>query len=133
MKIGPQSIHPIGKAIGGTSGQLLPFVLDNVSPGSFVMTDGWKGCNEIGPCGYNHRQIVSSKAANKESGLSGAHLVISLIKRLVLGTFQGRFERRYLQRFLDEYVFRFNRRTTQWSGKDSIVSPSKLYFLGRYL
>ena len=100
-----------------SSGQLVPFVVDNVSPGSVVMTDGWKGYNEIGSCGYTHRQIVSSKAANKESVLAGSHLVISLIKRLVLGTFQGRFEKRYLQRYLDEYVFRFNRRTTTVVGK----------------
>lgn len=100
-----------------SSGQLVPFVIDNVCPGSLVTTDGWKGYNEIGSCGYNHRQIVSSKAANKESVLSGAHLVISLVKRLVLGTFQGRFERKYLQRYLDEYVFRFNRRTTTVVGK----------------
>jgi hypothetical protein len=49
--------------------------------------------------------------------LSGAHLVISLIKRVMIGTFQGRFEKKYLQRYLDEYVFRFNRRTTASVGK----------------
>ena len=30
---------------------------------------------------------------------------------------KGDFERRYLQRYLDEYVFRFNRRTTTVVGK----------------
>jgi hypothetical protein len=38
-------------------------------------------------------------------------MVISLVKRPMLGTFQGRFEKKYMQRYLDEYVFRFNRRT----------------------
>ncbi len=43
--------------------------------------------------------------------------MISLIKRLVLGTFQGSFDRKYLQRYLDEYVFMFNRLTTTVVGK----------------
>jgi hypothetical protein len=100
-----------------SSGQLVPFILDNVSQGSVVTTDGWKGYNEIGSEGYDHHQVARSKARNKESVLSGAHLVISLIKRLIMGTFQGRFERKYLQRYLDEYVFRFNRRTATFVGK----------------
>jgi transposase-like protein len=100
-----------------SSGQLVPFVCGNVSKGSAVTTDGWKSYNELGTEGYIHRKIVKAKAAEKESILSGAHLVISLIKRLMIGTFQGRFEKKYLQRYLDEYVFRFNRRTTASVGK----------------
>lgn len=100
-----------------SSDQLTPFIIDNISLNSTVSTDGWQGYTELNSAGYNHRKIVRSKAPNKESVLSGVHLVISLIKRLVLGTFQGRFDRKYLQRYLDEYVFRFNRRTTNVVGK----------------
>jgi len=39
------------------------------------------------------------------------------MKRVILGTFQGRFEPEHLQRYLDEYVFRFNRRTSKSPGK----------------
>jgi len=49
--------------------------------------------------------------------LPGVYFVTSLIKRLILGTFQGRLEGKYLQRYLDEYVFRFNRRSTKSIGK----------------
>jgi hypothetical protein len=52
-------------------------------------------------------------AKDKEKSLDPAHLVISLFKRLMIGTFQGRFEKRYLQRYLDEFAFRFNRRKTK--------------------
>ena len=38
-------------------------------------------------------------------------------KTLIIGTHQGRFEPRYLQNYLDEYVFRFNRRTSRSIGK----------------
>jgi len=44
-------------------------------------------------------------------------LVASLVKRVVIGTFQGRFAPKYLQRYLDEYVFRFNRRKSRSIGK----------------
>jgi hypothetical protein len=40
-----------------------------------------------------------------------------LIKRVMIGTFKVNFEKKYLQRYLDEYVFRFNRRTTASVGK----------------
>ncbi len=46
--------------------------------------------------------------AIEESGLYGVHLIASLVKRVIRGTFQSRFEPKYLQNYLDEYVFRFN-------------------------
>jgi hypothetical protein len=50
-------------------------------------------------------------------GSPGVHLVASLVKRLILGTFQGRFTPEHLQNYMDEYVFRFNRRTSRNVGK----------------
>jgi hypothetical protein len=67
--------------------------------------------------GYTHKPMLQTKTEDKNSVLPGVHLVTSLIKRLILGTFQGRFEEKYLTRYLDEYVFRFNRRTTKSVGK----------------
>jgi hypothetical protein len=49
--------------------------------------------------------------------LPGGHLVISLIERLVLGSFQGRFNEKYLQSYLDEYTFRLSRRNCKHDGK----------------
>ena len=48
---------------------------------------------------------------------NGVHLVTSLIKRLIRGTFHGRSEPEYLQNYLDEYVYRFNRRKSKSIGK----------------
>ena len=62
-------------------------------------------------------RVYLSKNKDKYSALSGVHLVASLVKRLIIGTFQGRFEPKYLQNYLDEYVFRFNRRTSRNIGK----------------
>ena len=97
--------------------ELVPFLQANVVSGSCITTDGWPGYSALQDSGYAHRRMLQNKAENKESVMPGVHLVISLIKRLVLGTFQGRFEKKYLQRYLDEYVFRFNRRTSKSVGK----------------
>ena len=48
--------------------------------------------------------------------LPHVHLVISLLKRWLLGTHQGAVETKHLQAYLDEYVFRFNRRTSKKRG-----------------
>jgi transposase-like protein len=97
--------------------ELESFIQANVTAGSRISTDGWKGYNAIEGLGYGHKKILQTKTADKESVLPGVHLVASLIKRLILGTFQGRLEGRYLQHYLNEYVFRFNRRATKSVGK----------------
>ncbi len=97
--------------------QLIPFVQANVAPGSTITTDGWNGYSGLADMSYSHHQVLQTKTDDKDSVLPGVHLVTSLLKRLILGTFQGRFEKKYLQRYLDEYVFRFNRRTTKYVGK----------------
>lgn len=100
-----------------SASELTPFVEANVVVGSIVSTDGWHGYNALEDFGFVHRRFPRNRMENKESALSGVHLVISLVKRLIMGTFQGRFEPKYLQRYLDEYVFRFNRRTCKFVGK----------------
>ena len=42
--------------------------------------------------------------------LPHVHLIISLLKRWLLGTHQCAVDEKHLQAYLDEYVFRFNRR-----------------------
>jgi transposase-like protein len=100
-----------------TAEELIPFVTGNVISGSTITTDGWKSYNRLEEEGYCHKKVIQSKEEDKDSVLPGVHLVASLVKRLILGTFQGRFDEKYLQRYLDEYVFRFNRRTTKSVGK----------------
>ena len=100
---------------------MIPFIRDNVEPGSSVFTDGWAGYKQLGAEGYDHQAETQSKDKKKggDAGktLDAAHKVISLVKRLMLGTFQGRFDKKYLQRYLDSYTFRFNRRKTDFVGK----------------
>jgi hypothetical protein len=66
---------------------------------------------------YEHQQVIVRRRADKESVLPGVHMVASLVKRLILGTLQCRFAPEHLQSYMDEYVFRFNRRTSRNVGK----------------
>jgi len=120
------AVEKEGKQLGRIRLQVVPdysgdvleqSVIANVSPGSIVMTDGWKGYNFLNKSDYIHNQIIASHTAKKESVLPGVHLIASLVKRLIIGTFQGRFDPKHLQSYLDEYVFRFNRRKSRNVGK----------------
>jgi len=100
-----------------SSDSLIPFIEQNVEPGSHIITDGWKGYNSISSTNYSHQVVYWAKRDDKTSVLPGVHLIVSLLKRVLLGTFQGRFDRKHLQCYLDEYVFRFNRRRSKSVGK----------------
>jgi transposase-like protein len=100
-----------------SSDSLMPFIEQNIESGSHIITDGWKGYNPIATGDYRHQKVYWTQHADKSSVLPGVHLVVSLLKRVMLGTFQGRFERKHLQSYLNEYVFRFNRRRSKSVGK----------------
>ena len=88
------------------SGDVLEqFISANVIPESTVVTDGWRGYNFLDKSSHMHDQIVASRTPKKDSVLPGVHLIASLVKRLILGTFQGRFAPEHLQSYLDEYVW----------------------------
>lgn len=113
-KIGRIRLHVVDNCSADT---LTAFINQNIAAGSYVITDGWKGYNSIDSDRYDHHQVFLSKSTDNLSALSGVHLIASLVKRLIIGTFQGRFDPKYLQYYLDEYVFRFNRRTSISVGK----------------
>ena len=99
-----------------SSGSLTPFVRANVEPGSSVRTDGWKGYNDVSKCGYVHVRARDSTVVGDDP-LPLAHRIASLIKRWLLGTYQGAVQPSHLDYYLDEYTFRFNRRTSASRGK----------------
>jgi len=97
---------------------LIPFIEDNVEPGSVVKTDGWKGYSSVRQKGYDHviHKIARSEKEASEL-LPNVSLVVSLVKRWIFGTHQGNIGSRYLQYYLDEFAFRFNRRLSTHRGK----------------
>ncbi len=87
-----------------------------IEPGSIVQTDGWVGYAGLSKLGYTH-EIIRKDASLGKNLLPKVNRVAALIKRWLLGTYQGRVEPFHLEYYLDEYTFRFNRRTSRSRGK----------------
>jgi transposase-like protein len=92
------------------------FIKENVELGSTIITDGWSGFSSLGANGYTHVVPKKFKVADPENLLPHVHMIVSLLKRWLLGTHQGAVREMHLQAYLDEYVFRFNRRKSAQRG-----------------
>ncbi len=101
-----------------SSASLVPFVQDSVAEGSVVHTDGWLGYLPLESKGFLH-QITYLKGKREAASelLPRVHLVISLLKRWLMGTHQGAVSHKHLDYYLDEFTFRFNRRKSRSRGK----------------
>ena len=91
-------------------------VKEGVEPGSTVHTDGWGGYSGLSELGYVH-EVVRKEAAVGRNLLPKVNRVVALLKRWLLGTYQGGIHLSHLDYYLDEYTFRFNRRTSRSRGK----------------
>ena len=101
--------------IGAAStADLSRFIAAAIAPGAAVSTDGWaayrKAVNPQADSGRDHTRIVVSKAGPAHEYLPAVHLVFTLVKRLINGTYHGGIGR-HLARYLDEFTFRFNRKS----------------------
>lgn len=92
------------------------FIKESVEPGSTVITDGWSSYKSINESGYTHIVPPKFEAADDKNLLPHVHMIVSLLKRWLLGTHQGAVREMHLQAYLDEYVFRFNRRKSAKRG-----------------
>ena len=96
----------------------MPFVQDSVALGSLIHTDGWRGYLPLESKGYVHEvTVVSGKKKPPSALMPRVHLVISLLKRWLMGTHQGAVSQKHLDYYLDEFTFRFNRRRSKSRGK----------------
>ena len=106
----------LGRVEDASGESLCRFVLDNVEAGSRVRTDGWNGYNSLVKKGYEH-EIQGETGEVGEEMLPLVHRIVSLMKRWLMGTYQGAVREQHLDYYLDEYTFRFNRRTSGSRGK----------------
>ena len=94
------------------------FVHDYVDTGAVVVTDGLPAYNGLSSIGFNHQpHSISSGGEDARQELDHVHLVVSLLKRWLMGTHQGAVRPTHLQGYLDEFAFRFNRRLSAHRGK----------------
>jgi transposase-like protein len=93
-----------------SSPSLAAFLADHVEPGSTVVTDGLPSYPGAAT-NYYHLPIVG-----KPHELPGVHRVTALVKRWLLSTHQGSVDPTHLPGYLNEFVFRFNRRSSRRRG-----------------
>ncbi len=105
--IGRTRLQHLADASGAS---LIPFAQAVVQPGSSIRTDNWDGYWNLVDPGFLH--VVASP-----SEMQPALLLASLLKRWLLGTYQGAVRPSHLAYYLDEFTFRFNRRTSASRGK----------------
>ena len=96
---------------------LTKFVEDCIKIGSHVRTDGWRGYNHLKKRGYDHIVKIQSSNVGDKVSLLLADRIAALLKRWLLGTYQGAMRPNHLEYYLDEYTFRFNRRASASRGK----------------
>lgn len=96
---------------------VVPFVQEVIEPGAQVHTDGSAAYRSLSELGYEHQaSVMLGSKVPAHTAMPGVHRVASLLKRWLLGTHHGAVQPQQLDHYLDEYVFRFNRRTSASRG-----------------
>jgi len=96
---------------------IVPFVQACIETGSTLKTDGSAAYRSLPELGYEHqRNVMLGSDVPAHVSMAGVHRVASLIKRWILGTHHGSVQPEHLDAYLDEFVFRFNRRTSSSRG-----------------
>lgn len=106
----------LAKIPDASSESLNRFIEDNIRPSSMIITDGWPSYSGLTGMGYVHKIQKSTVKDGDEEVLPNVHRVASLLKRWLLGTHQSYLNKGKLEYYLDEYVFRYNRRTSKSRG-----------------
>ena len=96
-----------------SSASVLSFVHEVIEPGATVHTDGLASYRTLPDLGYVHeRTVMLGSDIAAHVSMPGVHRVAALLKRWILGTHHGAVQPAHLDAYLDEFVFRFNRRSS---------------------
>jgi len=106
----------LAKISDASSNSLTTFIENNIGLSSTIITDGWPSYNELSKKGYRHKVQKATVKDEYEEVLPNVHRIASLLKRWLLGTHQSYLNKNKLEFYLDEYVFRYNRRTSTSRG-----------------
>jgi len=101
-----------------TYANIRKFITENIETGSIIVSDGLPSYKKIINDGYLHEVEIQTKELDENNlhVLPRVHIVISLLKRWLLGTHQGFAKKQQLEYYLDEFVFRYNRRNAKSRG-----------------
>ena len=94
---------------------IVPFLHQNVSPGSTIYTDGLKSFEGLTEAGFKDiaptQPLRSELRKGAKSAVPLADRAIGNLQQWLIGTYHG-VSKPQLQVYLDEFVFRHNRRNT---------------------
>jgi transposase-like protein len=94
---------------------IIPFLQQNVAPGSTIYTDGLKSFEGLTGAGFKHiarnQPLRSELSKGAKSAVPLADRAIGNLQQWLIGTYHG-VSKPQLQIYLDEFVFRHNRRKT---------------------
>lgn len=97
------------------------FAQASVEPGSFVVTDGWHGYDNLAALGYEHSPtVINGDHRKTDASLPMVHRVFSNLKTWLHGTHHG-VSVKHLPAYLNEFVFRFNRRFYPMTSVHSVL------------
>ena len=99
---------------------ILIFLDNNLTPGSKIQTDGWRGYAETARLDYRHIVKVQDSPQRASRLAPHIHRVFSNLTTWLQGTHHG-VEPKYLHASLDEFVFRFNRRQTPMAAFQTLL------------
>lgn len=92
---------------------IIPFLTQNISPGSTIYTDGLKSFEGLSEAGFRHIPRIQPVRSALRNGAKPVVLLadraIGNLQQWLIGTYHG-VSRAQLQVYLDEFVFRHNRR-----------------------
>ena len=106
----------LAKISDASSDSLISFIEENIEPSSIIITDGWPSYNELISRGFQHKVQKATVKNEDQEVLPNVHRIASLLKRWLLGTHQSYLNKNKIEYYLDEYVFRYNRRTSKSRG-----------------
>jgi transposase-like protein len=109
-----------GRSLGG-------FVVENVTTGSIVHTDGWRGYDPLGGLGFDHRPIAQRwRHEDRQVILPRAHRALSNLQTWLQGTHRSA-SAKHLPVYLDEFVFRHNRRRTPMAAFQTLLGLGAIH------
>lgn len=103
-------LTPVDRADAESIGR---FLRANVAAGTEIRTDGWHGYSKSALSGYQHDAAPGQRARH-------IHRAFGNLKTWLSGTHHG-VDPKYMSHYLDEYVFRFNRRTTPMAAFQTLL------------
>src|SRR5260370_5145655 len=113
------SVIPDCKAV-----TIMPFLTQNVAPGSTIYTDGLKSFSGLSEAGFKHvarkQPLRSEMRKGAKSAVPLADRAIGNLQQWLIGTYHG-VSNAQLPVYLDEFVFRHNPRKTPAAALHSVL------------